>query len=130
MSTSTGETMSNSQSAPPHEQETEWSVEALGAVWARQRGQVNERIGVLESALTALEDDRIEADLRCEAERAAHTLAGSLGMFAFMGASDAARKLEQALGSPDPQCAPELSELLMRLQKAGEAACPDATMGP
>jgi len=77
---------------------------------------VSERIGVLESALAALADGRLRADLRCEAERAAHTLTGSLGMFGFMSAAVAARELEQALADPELQCAPRLFELLEQLQ--------------
>jgi two-component system, NarL family, response regulator NreC len=77
---------------------------------------VSERIGVLENALAALADDRLEADLRCEAERAAHTLAGSLGMFGFVSAADAARKLERELANLEPQCSPELPELLEQLR--------------
>jgi HPt (histidine-containing phosphotransfer) domain-containing protein len=68
------------------------------------------------SALAALADDQLGADLRCDAERAAHILAGSLGMFGFMSASDAARKLEQELVNPPSQRAPELSALLEQVQ--------------
>jgi hypothetical protein len=103
-----------------------WSVDALPVVWARQRGQVSERIGVLERALAALADDRLETCLRLEAERAAHTLAGSLGMFGFMGAADAARKLEQELANPQPKCVPALGELLEQLQDGVKG--PVATM--
>jgi HPt (histidine-containing phosphotransfer) domain-containing protein len=106
----------------------------LRAVWARQHGQVNERIGVLESALAALADDRLGADLRCAAERAAHILAGSLGMFGFMGATDAARELERELANPVPERAPELSVLLEQVQAGvkgpvvlhSESSIPDA----
>jgi HPt (histidine-containing phosphotransfer) domain-containing protein len=115
--------MSSSQPARPSDAGTGWSVDDLRAVWTRQHRQVNERIGVLESALAALADNRLEPDLRCEAERAAHTLAGSLGMFGFMGAADAARKLEQALASPQPQRSPRLSELLEQLQEGVEGPC-------
>ncbi len=93
-----------------------WGVDALRAVWARQQWQVGERIGVLEVALAALAGGRLDADLRCEAERAAHTLAGSLGMFGFTSAADAARKLEQELAAPEPRSAPGLSELLEQLR--------------
>lgn len=77
---------------------------------------MNERIGVLENALAALADDRLEADLHREAERAAHTLAGSLAMFGLVTASDAARKLESALADPELQRARGLADLLAQLR--------------
>jgi HPt (histidine-containing phosphotransfer) domain-containing protein len=95
---------------------TGWSVDALREVWARQQEQVSGRIGVVEHALAALADDQLAGGLRGEAERAAHTLAGSLGMFGFMSAADAARKLEQKLANPEPACKGELSTLLKQLQ--------------
>jgi HPt (histidine-containing phosphotransfer) domain-containing protein len=116
MSSSSGTATSSSQSARPEQASAGWDVEALRAIWARQQGQVNTRIGVLENALAACANGRLEADLRCEAERAAHTLAGSLGMFGFVSASDAARKLERELANPKPQRSPELSELLEQLR--------------
>jgi HPt (histidine-containing phosphotransfer) domain-containing protein len=99
-----------------HDAGAEWSVDALREVWARQQEQVRDRIGVIENALAALAEDQLEVNLRGEAERAAHTLAGSLGMFGFISASDAARKLEQELASHVPAHAGELSTLLEQLQ--------------
>jgi HPt (histidine-containing phosphotransfer) domain-containing protein len=117
MSSSSDTTTSSSQPAR-YEAGSEWSVDALRTVWARQRGHVSERIDVLERALAALADDRLDADLRCEAERAAHTLAGSLAMFGFVSASDTARRLEQRLADPEPQWTPGLYGLLEYLQAA------------
>jgi HPt (histidine-containing phosphotransfer) domain-containing protein len=77
---------------------------------------VSDRIRVIENALAILADDRLEAGLRGEAERAAHTLAGSLGMFGFLSASVAARRLEQELANPAAAGADELSTLLEQLQ--------------
>jgi HPt (histidine-containing phosphotransfer) domain-containing protein len=94
-----------------------WSVDALRAVWARQREQVLARIAVLALAVGALAGDRLEADLRCDAERCAHTLAGSLGMFGLVGAADAARELERELAHPTPQRAPLLSVLLEQVRR-------------
>jgi HPt (histidine-containing phosphotransfer) domain-containing protein len=95
-------------------------------VWARQQEQVRARIGVIENALAALADDRLEAGLRDEAERAAHTLAGSLGMFGFVSASAAARRLEQDPANPATACAEEMSTLLEQLQTGvnGPVLCP------
>jgi HPt (histidine-containing phosphotransfer) domain-containing protein len=132
MCPSSDTTTSSSQSAR-HEADAAWSVDALRTVWARQQGQVSERIGVLESALAALADGRLEADLRCEAERAAHILAGSLGMFGFVSASGPARKLEQELARPEPRWTPGLAELLEQLRAAVKrpvALCSDPADSP
>ncbi len=93
-----------------------WTVEALRTVWEHQRSRVSDRIGVIERAVAALEEDRLDADLRADAERTAHMLAGSIGMFGFIDASGAARELELELAHPTPDRAPVLSALLARLR--------------
>jgi HPt (histidine-containing phosphotransfer) domain-containing protein len=100
----------------PSEESAAWTVEALRSVWERQQDRVGERIGVIERAVAALADDRLDTDLRREAERATHMLAGSVGMFGFIDASDAARELESKLADPTSDQAPELSMLLLRLR--------------
>ncbi len=93
-----------------------WTIGVLRSVWGHQRGRVHDRIAVIEHAIAALADDSLDADLRREAERAAHMLAGSVGMFGFVGASDAARSLELELVHPTPDRAPQLSALLDRVR--------------
>lgn len=93
-----------------------WTVEALRTVWEHQRSRVGDRIGVIERAVAALAEDRLDADLRADAERTAHMLAGSIGMFGFIDASDTARELELELAHPTPDRAPVLSALLRRLR--------------
>jgi len=92
-----------------------WTVDALRSVWARQQDRIRDRIDLIERAIAALADDHLDADLRQEAERAAHMLAGSVGMFGFIHASDAAHGLELELAHPTPDRAPVLSELLLRV---------------
>jgi chemotaxis protein histidine kinase CheA len=94
-----------------------WTVDALRSVWERQHERVSERIGVVEHALVALGEDRLDGELRGEAERAAHMLAGSVGMFGFLDASDAARELESELPHATPDRTPLLSTLLGRLRE-------------
>jgi Hpt domain len=89
-----------------------WTVDELRLVWEHQRGWVDSRIAVIEHALAALADGRLDADLRGDAERAAHTLAGSVGTFGFIRACKAARRLELELAHPTPERAPALSALL------------------
>jgi len=93
-----------------------WTVDALRLVWRHQQHRVNERIGLIERAVAELAEDRLGWDLRSEAERAAHMLAGSLGMFGFISAADASRRLERELAHPTIDRAPALSGLLARLR--------------
>jgi HPt (histidine-containing phosphotransfer) domain-containing protein len=81
-------------------------------VWAHQQGRVSERIATIERALAVLASGGLDADLGREAERAAHMLAGSLGMFGFVRASRAARNLELELARSTSERAPVMSALL------------------
>jgi HPt (histidine-containing phosphotransfer) domain-containing protein len=110
-----------------------WTVEALHSVWERQRGRVGERIGAVERALVALAEDRLDDELRADAERAAHMLAGSVGMFGFLEASDAAHELESELPQATADRASELLALLGRLREGIQGPvtlCTDEPAGP
>lgn len=93
-----------------------WTRDSLQAVWERQRGRVDERIDSISRAIAALSEDRLEDELKLEAERAAHMLAGSVGMFGFLDASDAARSLESELAHPTPERVPALRALVLRVR--------------
>jgi HPt (histidine-containing phosphotransfer) domain-containing protein len=99
-----------------------WTLDTLVAVWERQHHRVYDRIDLIERAIAALANDSLDADLRREAERAAHMLAGSVGMFGFMDASDAAHSLESELAHPTPDRAPELSALTSRVRRGVQGA--------
>lgn len=86
--------------------------DVLRAVWQRQRVRVSERVDLIERAVQALGQKRLDPGLREEAERAAHMLAGSLGTFGFASASRAAHDLEVELADPLPARAPALAALL------------------
>jgi diguanylate cyclase (GGDEF)-like protein len=88
---------------------------AVEAVWERSRERTAGRIGTLEEAIGAMLDDSLSEDLRAQAERDAHKLAGSLGMFGFPRGSEIARELEQALAAPAPSQAFHLAELALAL---------------
>lgn len=100
----------------PGDEGSAWTVEALRSVWERQQNRVGERIDTIEQAVAALADSHLDTDLRHDAERAAHMLAGSVGMFGFIDASEAAHELESKLTHPTSDQAPELSALLLRLR--------------
>lgn len=106
-----------------------WTVDALRSVWERQNERVSERIGVIEQALMALGVDSLDIELRSDAERAAHMLAGSVGMFGFLDASDAAHELESELPQATADRTSELLALLRRLRQGVQGPvtlCTDA----
>jgi HPt (histidine-containing phosphotransfer) domain-containing protein len=109
-------TADRTHTATPNVQDAAWTVDALRSVWRHQQHRVNERIGLIERAVAELADGRLGSDLRSEAERAAHMLAGSLGMFGFIPAADAARRLERELAHPTIDRAPALSVLLAKVR--------------
>ncbi|HTR72983.1 MAG TPA: Hpt domain-containing protein, partial [Solirubrobacteraceae bacterium] len=101
----------------------DWMGELLDAVWARQRGLIEERIDSIDRALTTLCSARLDERSRAQAEHAAHMLAGSLGTFGFWDASEAALQIEFGLvAGPAPRDAPGLSRLLGRLREEVEDA--------
>jgi chemotaxis protein histidine kinase CheA len=94
-----------------------WTIEALSSVWEHQQSRVRARIEVIERAVAALGEDHLSADRRADAERVAHMLAGSIGMFGLLDASDAAHALELELAHATSDRAPVLSALLARLHR-------------
>jgi len=69
-------------------------------VWEHQQARVWERIETIGRALGTLAYAHLDPERRSEAVRAAHMLAGSLGMFGFVSASEAARQIEHGLEDP------------------------------
>ncbi|MGB5963394.1 MAG: response regulator [Coleofasciculaceae cyanobacterium] len=68
----------------------------LTALWERFKGKYRDRITTLEEAVTALQKGKLTEDLKQQALREAHTLAGSLGSFGLGEASQLSREIEQA----------------------------------
>jgi len=107
---------------------------AVQAVWERSKDGIARRVGTLEEAVVAMLAGGLEDDLRGRAERDAHKLAGSLGMFGFPRGSELARELEQALaapGGPAVSDAPRLAEsvLALRAELDSQPAGSDAERG-
>lgn len=96
--------------------------EALRAVWERHRGLVLERVAVLEVAVAALAEGRLDEGLRRQAERAAHQLSGTVGTFGFAAASEAAGALEQELGDPRAERMALMRALLANVRSGLSAA--------
>ncbi len=97
---------------------------AIEGIWEKSRESIGARITTLEEAVAALLMCELGADLRGRAERDAHKLAGSLGMFGFLTGSETAREIEQSLGAgagPELGDAPRLAELVVTLREEFEA---------
>ena len=111
------------------------SEDTLLAVWERHRPEMLDRVAVIERAVTALITGDLGAELRGEAEGAAHTLAGSAGTFGYSRASQLAREIESELEGAELASVPGLSKLALSLrgelgadtQAAAEAPVPADT---
>lgn len=92
---------------------------AIHAIWERHREETVRRVRTLEEAVAALPDGALDDDLHARAQRDAHKLAGSLGMFGFPTGSELAREFEQTLAirdDPAASNAPRLAELVLALR--------------
>ena len=102
------------------------SEEALHAIWQKHRAGVLERVSLIENAVRALIAGELDEQLRVQAQRAAHSLIGSVGTFGFIGASEAARKLELELADPVAARAPAMLTLIAMVHRElqGEVLVP------
>jgi diguanylate cyclase (GGDEF)-like protein len=73
----------------------------MAQIWAEHRDQVIERLLFLERAAVLLEAGPLDADVRDQAERHAHSLAGTCGTFGFPRSSEIARLVERRLPSSE-----------------------------
>ncbi len=97
----------------------EWGGVDLAAIWERSRDILQAQVGVIERAVVAGIERRLDAGAQTDAAREAHKLAGSLGTFGFGEGSRLARALELALAPGEPLDAGQalgLSRLVMELQ--------------
>ena len=92
---------------------------AVAQVWEQGKERIVARVDVLDEAIIALLDGSLDQDLRREAEREAHKLAGSLTTFGFPEGSRLARGLEQTFqgdSSLESAEALHLSEAVLALR--------------
>ena len=92
---------------------------AIQAIFEKTRDELARRVETLEETVAAMLEGNLDESLRARAERDAHKLAGSLGMFGLPRGSELARELEQALAVLDGPAlseAPRLAELVLALR--------------
>ena len=104
---------------------------ATAEIWERSKQRLSDRIAVIERATTAGIRDTLADELRHQAEREAHKLAGSLGMFNFDQGSQLAHKAEltfqnwsQLPSQQRTQLATVVSELRQSVQQAMQSQTP------
>jgi len=89
----------------------------LRTLWEKNRPIVEERLATLERASAAAASGGLSDDLRKEAAKAAHNLAGALGMYGYDEGTRVAREIDALLSSDVPGVA-HLAELIARLRAA------------
>lgn len=70
---------------------------AVAKAWEAHKDTMQERLGVLEAAVAAIDCGQLTPELQHAGCSQAHKLAGSLGCFGFSAGSQLARKLEELL---------------------------------
>jgi HPt (histidine-containing phosphotransfer) domain-containing protein len=90
----------------------------INDLWQKHLPLMRSRIETIQLAVDALRKSRLTQDLRAEAAREAHNLAGSLGTFGLEHGSEAATEIEKLLseGSSDSVPAEKLSRYLDKVK--------------
>ncbi|NEO99134.1 MAG: response regulator [Symploca sp. SIO2E9] len=105
-------------------------LSGLAAIWEQYQSKYISRISTLEQALIAWQEGNLTQEVRQEALKEAHTLAGSLGSFGFAQASGQCRELEQVFksGELETQIIVErLSKLALLRQELETGVSTEAT---
>ncbi|BAZ33172.1 multi-component transcriptional regulator [Cylindrospermum sp. NIES-4074] len=97
--------------SPNLKSQQQQTLAAIGEIWQRFRGRVEEQVGVLEQAAQSAKQKTLNPQLHLQATQEAHNLAGSLGTFGFSFGSDLARKIEKLLKSGKALSANETNNL-------------------
>lgn len=111
----------NHQPAPPQ------IPASINQIWQRFQPRVSQQVEILERAVSALEQSRLDQDLQQQALQEAHTLAGSLGMFGLPEGSQLAHRIEQQFQAeqPSPAAVAALREWVKLLRQEVERSRPD-----
>ena len=109
----------------------EKTKQAVAKLWERFQGATLQRVTVLEQTAAELQGGILPSALRRQAEREAHKLAGAVGTFGFLSASQWAREVEQMLqgeGALGAAAAQRLAALVAQLRQ--ELGAPPQAPGP
>ncbi len=114
----------NSKTTTEASQTQEQILPEMTGIWERFKEKYSDRLKVVEEAVRAVLKGTLTEELRQQALREAHTLAGSLGSFGLVEASRLSREIEQTFqsgeGEGDSWVAPtmgHLSGLVVALRK-------------
>ena len=88
------------------------TLAAIKGVWQRFQPRVHEQINLLEQAAKGLAQDQYDSALQQQAEREAHSLAGSLGTLGLVHESRLARDIEQLLQIKPPLKQHQIDQLV------------------
>ncbi|MFQ4141444.1 response regulator [Chlorogloeopsis sp. ULAP02] len=91
--------------------------QAMSGMWNQYQGLMAERIQLLQQAAGELRTGKLGSDLRQSAGRAAHKLAGVLGMFGKETGTQTAREIEQILEGDAKLSTDQQRQLLSLIEK-------------
>ncbi|MBD1835712.1 response regulator [Cyanobacteria bacterium FACHB-472] len=115
----------SAQSTPP----LPHSSTPINTFWEQYRTQYCDRLTIIEQAISALQTQNLTEELRQQAQREAHTLKGSLGLFGLDNASELSQEIEQLfkIDRLDQRQQRQLSELASNLRQALEQPLSETT---
>ncbi len=101
------------------------TLSSVAEIWQKYKGRVLEQVNILAQAALCLINKNLDTELRDEALREAHTLAGSLASFGFPEGSKIAAQLEKLLKvkSLSIDEVNKFGTLVKALQQAIEPSC-------
>ncbi|MBC6435875.1 response regulator [Nostoc sp. HG1] len=88
----------------------------IAAVWQHFQGQASQQVSVIEAAIEAVSQGRVDTELLIAAEQEAHSLAGSLGTFGLPEGSRLAAHIETALRKNVIDAKPDLQQWVRLLR--------------
>jgi DNA-binding response OmpR family regulator/HPt (histidine-containing phosphotransfer) domain-containing protein len=94
----------------------------INIFWKEYKSQYCDRLSIIEQAISALQTQTLTEELRQQAQREAHTLKGSLGLFERDDGSELSRQIEQLLkiDSLTQEQQAQLVKLALELRQAIE----------
>ncbi|MEL6385529.1 MAG: response regulator, partial [Cyanobacteria bacterium J06626_18] len=88
---------------------------SMAGLWDKYQGLMTQRVDALTQAADAIQSSYLTPEVQTEAAKAAHKLAGVLGMFEQDDGSDLARAIEKLLESEDAETLPSVPDLVQQL---------------